>query len=149
MHAHIRLQMYLFLLAVPLHLTWEVAQIEAYDFPETSLMTVAIGCFVPSLGDSLMTLVIYWAGWMTFRDSQWVLHPGMRGYLFMMSIGLILAVLIEWNALFLTGAWAYNERMITIPMLGVGLLPVLQMLVLPSVTVLLLQWIWRNRSEAK
>jgi hypothetical protein len=119
----------------------------AYDFPETSLFTDLIGCFVPSLGDGLMTLIIYWAGWLGFRDSQWILHPGIRGYLFMMSIGLVLAVTVEWNALHRTVAWAYNERMITIPILGVGLLPVLQMLVLPPTTVLLLQRIWRNRTD--
>jgi hypothetical protein len=134
-------------LAVPLHLIWEVAQIEAYDFPETSLMIVAIGCFVPSLGDGLMTLVIYWAGWLGFRDWQWVLHPGMRGYLFMMSIGLLLAAMVEWNALYLTGSWAYSERMFIVPVLGVGILPVLQMLLLPPTTVLLLQQMWRNRTE--
>ncbi len=44
----VRLQIYLFILAVPLNLIWEVAQMKAYDFPETSLMAVVIGCFVPS-----------------------------------------------------------------------------------------------------
>jgi hypothetical protein len=148
-NAHIRLQIYLFLLAVPLHLIWEVTQIKAYDFPETSLTTVAIGCFVPSLGDGLMTLIIYWVGWVAFRDWQWVLRPGIRGYLFMMSIGLLLAVAVEWNALYLTGSWAYSERMFIVPVLGVGFLPVMQMLLLPPVTVLLLQWIWRNRRTVK
>ncbi len=137
--------MYLFLLAVPLHLIWEVAQIEAYEFPETNLMRVAIGCFVPTLGDGLMTLIIYWAGLLGFLDWQWILHPGIRGYLFMMSIGLLLAVTVEWNALYRTGAWAYNENMITIPIIGVGLLPILQMIVLPPAIALLLQWILRNR----
>ncbi len=40
----VRLQIYLFILAVPLNLIWEVAQMKA----ETSLMAVVIGCFVPS-----------------------------------------------------------------------------------------------------
>lgn len=146
MKDHIWLQTYLFLLAVPLHLTWEVAQMEAYDFPTNSLMDDIIGCFVPSLGDGLMTLIIFWTGWAVFRDSRWILNPGITGYLLMLAVGLLLAVIVEWNA-FRTGAWAYNEQMITIPILGVGLLPVLQMLVLPPVTVLLLQWIWRKRSE--
>lgn len=140
----LRLQTHLFLLAVPLNLIWEIGQMSAYDFPETNLAMDLIGCFVPSLGDGLMTLIIYWAGWLGFRDSQWILHPGIRGYLFMVSIGLTLAVMVEWNALYRTGSWAYNERMITIPILEVGLLPVLQMVLLPPVAVLLLQWIWRS-----
>jgi len=76
----LRLQIYLFILAVPLNLFWEVAQIRAYDFPESSLMQDIIGCFVPSLGDGLMTLIIFWIGWAVFRDSQWILTLGVRGY---------------------------------------------------------------------
>lgn|SRR5574341_2123847 len=141
---HIRLQAYIFLLAVPLNLAWEVAQITAYDFAETNLMTVVIGCFVPSLGDGLMTLMIYWTGWLLFRDWQWILHSGTSGYLLMIGAGLILAVLVEWNALYRTGAWGYNERMIVVPILGVGLLPVLQMVALPPATVVLVQRIRRK-----
>jgi hypothetical protein len=140
---HIRFQVHLFLIAVSLHLIWEVAQIKAYDFPETNLMTDVIGCFLPTLGDGLMTLIIFWSGWVVFRDSQWILNPGLKGYLLTLVVGLLLAVIVEWNA-FRTGAWSYNEQMITIPILGVGLLPVLQMLVLPPLIFLVLQWIWTN-----
>jgi len=143
-NAPIRLQIYLFLLAIPLHLIWEVAQIRAYEFPETSLLTDMIGCFVPTLGDGLMTLIIFWSGWVVFRDSQWILNPGLKGYLLMLAVGLLLAVIVEWNALYRTGAWDYNERMIIIPILGVGLLPLLQMMTLPIAAALLLQRIWKQ-----
>ncbi len=146
MKHRIRLHAYLFLIAVPLHLAWEVAQIGAYDFPETSLIAAAIGCFVPSLGDGVMTLIVYWSGWLVFRDWRWVLHPGLRAYLMIVVMGTILAVLVELNAIYRTGAWAYNPRMITIPFLEVGILPVLQMVILPPVTVLLVQWIWNSRA---
>ncbi len=119
----------------------------AYDFPENSLMTVVIHCFVPSLGDGLMTLIIFWTGWAVFRDSQWILTPGVKGYLLMLAVGVLLAVVVEWNALYRTGSWAYNERMITIPFLGVGLLPLLQMMILPIATILLLPLIWKKRGQ--
>ena len=134
----------MFVLAVLLNLIWEVAQISAYDFPESSLVTNVLGCFVPTLGDGLMILMIYWTGWLVFREFQWILRPGLKGYLLIMAAGLILALIVEWNALYRTGAWAYSEQMITIPILGVGLLPGLQMMVLPPATALLLQRIWKN-----
>lgn len=142
---HLRLHGYLFLIAVPLHLIWEVAQIRAYEFPETSLTTDVIGCFLPTLGDGLMTLIIFWTGWAVLRDSQWILKPGVKGYVLMAIVGTLLAIIVELNALYLTGDWRYNEQMITIPVLGVGLLPLLQMILLPPVTALLLQWVWRKR----
>ncbi len=134
----------MFVLAVLLNLIWEVAQISAYDFPESSLVTNVLGCFVPTLGDGLMILIIYWIGWLVFREFHWILRPGLKGYLLIMAAGLILALIVEWNALYRTGAWAYSEQMITIPILGVGLLPGLQMMVLPPATALLLQRIWKN-----
>ena len=124
-----------------------MAQIRAYDFPETSLMAVVIGCFVPSLGDGLMTLIIFWIGWAVFRDSQWILTPGIKGYLLMLAVGLLLTIIVDRNALYRTGAWSYNQRMITIPIIQVGLLPIFQMLLLPLVTVLFVQWIWRDRKS--
>lgn len=142
-----KLQVVLFILAVPLNLTWEVAQIGAYDFPEGSLLKNVIGCFVPSLGDGLMTLMIYWSGWTIFRNSRWILHPGAKGYLLLVALGIVLALVVEWNALYRTGAWGYNSQMVTIALLGVGFLPVLQMIILPIVTVVLLQWIWNRQGR--
>ncbi len=144
---HIRLQVYLFVLAVPLNLIWEVAQISTYDFPESGFATNVVGCFLSTLGDGLMILIIYWTGWSLFRDPQWVLNPRLKGYSLMMAVGIILAVIVEWNAVYWTKAWVYNEQMIMIPVLGVGLFPVLQMIVLPPTTALLLQWMWRYRNR--
>jgi L-cystine uptake protein TcyP (sodium:dicarboxylate symporter family) len=136
-------------LAVPLNLIWEVAQIRAYEFPETTLMTDVIGCFLPTLGDGLLMLIIFWTGWAVFRDSQWILKPALNGYVLMFVIGIFLAIIVELNALYLTGAWRYSEQMITIPVLGVGLLPLLQMVLLPPITAVLLRWIWTKTETIK
>jgi hypothetical protein len=105
-------------MTVPLNLIWEIAQMKAYDFPNTSLITDVIGCFVPSLGDGLMMLIIFWTGWAVFRDWQWILKPAVNSVL-MFVLGVLLAI-VELNALYVTGAWRYNEQMITIPVLGVA-----------------------------
>lgn len=143
----ISLQAYLFLIAVPLHLAWEVAQISAYDFPETSLVTDILGCFVPALGDGLLTLIIYWSGWLFFREAQWILNPGRKGYLFIAGVGIVLALIVELNALYRTGAWGYSELMVTLPLLRVGVFPLAQMIILPIITVLLLQQIWKRPGQ--
>lgn len=143
----LKLQALVFILAVPLNLIWEVTQIGAYEFSPSGLMTNIVGCLVPSLGDGLMTLMIYWTGWAVFRNSQWILNPGARGYLLVVSLGMILAVVVEWNALYRTEAWAYNERMVTVPFLGVGLLPLLQMMILPIATMLLLPLVQKKRGQ--
>ncbi len=95
-----------------------------------------------------MILIIYWTGWLVFREFQWILSPGLKGYLLIMAAGLILALFVEWNAVYWTKAWAYNEEMIIIPVLEVGLLPVLQMILVPPATALLVQLIWRDSKES-
>jgi hypothetical protein len=135
----LRLQAGIFLVAVLLNLIWEVAQVQLYAFPRRGILIDLVGCLVPSLGDGLMTLAIYWSGWLVFRQAAWVLRPGALGYLFMLLVGFVLAVGVEWNALHRTGAWAYAPGMPLVPVVGVGLLPVLQMLLLPPATFLIVR----------
>ncbi len=144
---HVLFHAFIFFVAVLLNLAWEVAQIHAYDFPESTLFKDLIGCFIPSLGDGLMVLIIYWTGWSVFRSSRWVIRPGTKGYFLMIASGLFLAIVVELTGVYWREAWAYNERMITV--LGIGVLPALQMVILPPVTFLLIRWIWtmRNRNR--
>jgi hypothetical protein len=142
------LQAGIFLVAVLLNLTWEVAQMQVYAFPRRGLLIDLVGCLVPSLGDGLMTLAIYWSGWLVFGRPVWIMRPGFAGFALAALVGLVLAVGVEWNALYRTGAWAYGPEMPLVPVLGVGLLPVLQMLLLPPVTFLAVRS-WRHRRKAR
>jgi hypothetical protein len=141
----VRAQLRLFAVAVPLNLAWEVAQMRAYAFPRQGLLADIVGCLVPSFGDGLMTLAVYWTGWLVFRRADWVARPALAGYALMTAAGFAPAVAVEWNALRRTGAWAYAPAMPLMPGLGVGWLPVLQMLVLPPLTAHLV-WRWSPRS---
>lgn len=144
---NLRVQAALVLVAVPLHLAWEVTQIMAYDFPQMGVIVNVIGCFIPTLGDGLIMLIIYWSGWLVFRDPGWILRLRVKEYIFIALLGFALAVAIEWNALYRTGAWDYTPTMPRIPITGIGLLPVLQMLVLPPTTALVVQHWWHRREE--
>ena len=67
-----------------------------------------------------------------FRRADWVTHPGVAGYALMTTVGLTIAVLIQRHAL-ATGRWEYTENMPLLPIVRVGLVPVLQMVVVPPV----------------
>ena len=123
----------LFIVAVVLNYVWELAQAPLYVGLEDYDTRVFWHCFVASLGDGIMVLLIVAAGWITLRQPDWFVRPGISGYLVMIVAGLLLAVLVEWVAVHRLGHWAYTERMPTIPRLEIGLMPILQMLVLPTV----------------
>jgi hypothetical protein len=119
-----------FVVAVVVNYVWELAQTPLYvgmgDFSE-----MLWHCFVAALGDGLLVLLIFGVGWAALGRRDWFVRPGARGYALMLAAGLAVAVGVEWAAVRMAGQWAYNDRMPIVPLLGVGLAPVAQMLLLP------------------
>ena len=74
-----------FIVVVLLNYLWELAQASLYVGLEDYNAGVLWHCFVASLGDGIMVLLIVAAGWFTLRQSDWFLGPGVRGYLVIMS----------------------------------------------------------------
>jgi len=123
--------LWVFVVAVPLNYLWELAQAPLYVGLERYTAAVFWHRFVASLGDGIMVMIIFTAGWITFHRWDWFYSPGITGYLLMLTAGLILAVLVEWVAVHSLERWKYAENMPTLPGLGIGLVPIAQMLVLP------------------
>jgi hypothetical protein len=51
------------------------------------------------------------------------------------TIGVLITILMEWLATQVLSRWAYAESMPVIPLLRVGLAPLLQWVVLPPIVV--------------
>lgn len=117
----------IFAVAVLINYPWELAQMPLYEGAGYDARTF-LYCFLASLGDGLLVLLIFAAGWIAFRRREWFMGQGARGYLLMLAAGFVIAVAIERVATG-TGQWQYAEGMPRV--LGVGLAPIAQMLVLP------------------
>jgi hypothetical protein len=120
-----------FIVAVLLNYLWELGQARLYVGLEAYNAGVFWHCFVASLGDGIMVLLIVAAGWITLQKPDWFVRPSIPGYLVMITTGLVLAVLVELVAVHGLGRWVYAEEMPTVPGLGIGLVPIAQMLILP------------------
>ena len=120
-----------FVVAVIANYLWELAQVPLYAGFESYNAAVFWHCFVASLGDGLMVMIIFAVGWICFQCWDWFQRPGVAGYLVMLTAGLVLAVLVEWVAVQSLGRWHYTENMPTLPWLHIGLVPIAQMLTLP------------------
>ena len=121
----------IFVVGVVVNYVWELAQAPLYVGLENYSTTVFWHCFVASLGDGLMVLLITAVSWLVLRHQNWFAHPGVAGYLVMLTTGFLLAVLVEWVGVHIAGRWAYAEKMPTVPGLNVGFVPIAQMLLLP------------------
>lgn len=132
-----------YVVAVVFNYLWEMGQAVLFT-PWGSLMQGIWRCFVASLGDGVLVLLIFAVGWIALGGQGWIETPGLRGYALMITTGLAIAMTIEWIAL-QRGRWSYQPAMPVIPILEVGLAPVLQMIVLPPLVFKTAVWWQRHK----
>ena len=125
----------LFVIAVPLNYMWELGQSTLY-LPPSRLRDIWWHCFKASLGDGLLVALIYGFCALLFGKSNWYVHIRASRYATMLATALAIGVLIEWAALE-THRWSYAATMPLVPGLQIGLVPVVQMLVLPLLAFLI------------
>ena len=127
----------IFLWAVALNFLWEMAQAYAYTGMPPSAFEATLMCALASLVDGILVLAIFWAGVAVFSRTDWVERPGFPGYFFMVAAGFLISIIVELNAVYRVGKWGYGTFMPMLPSFGVGILPVIQMIVLPPLIFLL------------
>ena len=134
----------IFAVSVLINYPWELGQSPFYqgmsDFGDAFWH-----CFRASLGDGVLVLLIFACGLLMLRRMDWFEHPGARGYLVMLVAGLAIAVVVEWAAVQVAQRWAYTDRMPRLPGLGIGIMPLVQMLVLPPLIFRIVAAIERRR----
>ncbi len=69
----------------------------------------------------------------------WPLQPTIRQVVGFVAAGLAITIGIEWLSTDVLGRWAYSDRMPVMPLLGTGLLPVAQWILLPPLVVWLVR----------
>ena len=120
----------IFIITVLLNYPWELAQGVLYAGADYA-KGMWSHCFIASLGDGLMVLIIHMIAWATFRRSDWFVQRQRGWWVLMIATGLMLGVAVEWIAVHLIVRWSYTDQMPLVPGLGIGVIPVLQMLILP------------------
>ncbi|HVS64651.1 MAG TPA: hypothetical protein VMT85_14240 [Thermoanaerobaculia bacterium] len=85
----------------------------------------------------------FWAGAAVQRTRRWVAHPRPAALAAFLATGVAATIVLEWLATEVWHHWEYGPRMPTLPVLGTGLAPLLQWLLLPP----LLIWIVRRQLQ--
>lgn len=129
-------------IAFALNWVWEAAHAVAYVESQGTFAERLRHCLPMAMTDAAWT-----AGLWAISGGLWPSAPRWNPtHLAMLAVlGAMTAVGLERVAL-TTDRWTYNALMPIIPVLNVGFWPVLQMTVLPVVTVCLAEWgTWRAR----
>ncbi len=127
--------------AFALNWPWEVMRMPAYELPARASASTALAHVVPSLGDVAITFAVY--GVCALAAGRWRLAGAWNEYAAASLLGGACAAAFEWKAL-ASGWWSYNSRMPVVPLLGVGLWPLLQLtLLVPVAFWAAIRWSWR------
>lgn len=122
-------------LAFLLNFAWELAQMPLYDRSSFTINHIAF-CALGSVADAIMVLLLYLGFTLIFKNIFWIYPLKGQQIVIVVLICGIGAALSEMRHLSL-GNWAYSDLMPLIPILNVGLSPVLQFMILPILIYIL------------
>ena len=123
-----------------LNFVWEFLQVPFFrGMAEAPHWEAVQSCTLATLGDAGIALVAFWIVALAARSRSWVIHPTARQLMGFLAVGVVITITFEWLATEVLDRWSYAESMPTLPLLGTGVLPILQWIVLPPVVVWLVR----------
>lgn len=130
------------LFAFLLNFPWEFLQVPFFaEMPAMAHWDAVVFCTRATLGDVLIALTAFWVVAALRRSRQWLRRPDAREILGFVAFGIMITIALEWHATELQQRWQYAEWMPTLPLLGTGLAPLFQWLLLPP----LILWLARRQ----
>lgn len=130
------------LFAFLLNLPWELWQIPMFKgMPSLSHWEGIILCTRAAVGDAVITLLAFWLVAAAVRTRGWMRRPSGPTIGAFAAVGLVVTIALEYWATRIGGRWEYAEAMPRLPLLGTGLAPLLQWLLIPP----LVAWLVRRQ----
>jgi hypothetical protein len=119
-----------------LNLAWEFWQVPFFrgmaDVPHWMGVKA---CTQATLGDAGIALAAFGVTAVYAGTRRWIAHPRRMQWAIYLGVGVLATVVFEILATGVLERWVYAEAMPRIPVLGVGLLPLLQWLIIPPLVV--------------
>jgi signal transduction histidine kinase len=109
---------------------WEVIQIPLFKDASFSLGHILF-CALASIADVIMVLLLYYGFAVIYKNPMWIKNLTALKIIVLMMGGGIGAVLAEMRHVS-QGNWSYSKPMPIIPIVEIGLSPVLQFMILPA-----------------
>lgn len=124
-----------FALMLPGNLVWEAAHLPLYTLWRTGTLGEQVLAVVHcTAGDLLISAVSLLCAILVAGDARWPGARFARVAEVALAVGVGYTVFSEWLNTAVRGSWAYTNAMPVIPPFGTGLTPLLQWIVVPSVS---------------
>ena len=127
-----RLLFRLYTISYVLNTLWEVIQSPLYRIHSNNNNHLLF-CLLAAIADAIMTVLLYFSFVQIYKNLFWFKKPGYDKLFLLVLTGGSGALLSELIHISLK-QWSYKQSMPLIPLLNVGLVPVLQFILLPGIT---------------
>jgi hypothetical protein len=118
------------------HFAWELLQAPLFEsMGAVDHFKGILICLRATFGDLAIALGAFWSAALAGDGRRWVARPTLRAFVVYVGTGLIATVALEYLSMEVLDRWAYGPEMPLLPILGTGLAPILQWLIVP-ITVL-------------
>lgn len=122
------------------HFVWEILQAPLFArMPVMGHWQATLVCLKATFGDVGIALACFVAGAVADKSGTWFLNPSRTALSAYLSTGVLITIAFEWYAVHWAGRWAYSELMPVVPVIRVGLAPLLQWIVLPVAVLFFLR----------
>lgn len=118
------------------HFAWELLQAPLFSSLDSeSHVSGVVICLRATIGDLGIALAAFWAAALAAGGRNWVVRPTPLSIAVFLGTGLIVTIGFEYLSTVALNRWAYAPKMPRLPILGTGLTPVLQWLIIPSLVL--------------
>lgn len=121
-----------------LHLIWETLQLPLYTIWRTGTnFEIAFAVIHCTAGDVMIAAVSLVAAVLLFQHRTWPPQNCVPMVVATLVFGIAITIYSEWLNTVIRKTWAYSDLMPTLPLLGTGLSPLLQWVVVPLFAMVL------------
>jgi len=119
-----------------LNFVWEMWQIPFFAaIPDDPHWLGVAACTKASFGDAAISLVAFWCVAALARSRWWIIDSRPLQIAGFIAVGVVITIILEALATGPLERWSYTPSMPTLPVLGTGILPLLQWVLLPPLTI--------------
>ena len=92
-------------------------------------------CTLATFGDAGIAVTAFWITAIFAKTRSWILRPRNSDIAVFLGFGILVTIVFEAVATVVLARWSYNDAMPRLPILGTGLLPVIQWLTIPPLVI--------------
>ena len=119
-----------------LNFFWEIRQMPYFRVSsEFSYTDIINNCTLATFADAGISVTAFITVAAIAKSRRWIFQPNWWQVSVFILVGIIITIIFEALATGVLNRWQYGEAMPTLPVLGTGLLPILQWLIIPPLII--------------